>query len=143
MANPPSQLKSSSQKRKAERITKVYSDATIRTFSFAYFHLTLLRSSTAVSSTTREIETIDALSVKKFFTAALAQYFGIMGSAIPVDILKLDGQDAWVRVPFDDKSVVLEALSNWVGNDVAWRIRECGCWAGGLTGQNGHDLFSD
>lgn len=92
---------------------------------------------------TAKLPPIDLLTVRTHLTSALTRFLGTTGAAIPVDILRVEGRDAWVRVPYQDGRAVTEALAGWMGNEVAWKVRESGCWVGGLVGSNGHDLFDD
>ena len=119
----------------------VHSTTTIRNPSWTYFHLTLVTSS---SIGTKDAQpALDDITVRLHLTSALNQFLGVTGTAIPVDILKVEGSDAWIRVPTPDGSAVNEALSGWVGNDVAWRIRGRGCWLGGLTAGDEQDIFDE
>lgn len=118
--------------------TKILSDCTLKKFSFWYLRISLVTQQPPWNGTQ-----LDELTVKKYFTAAMVQRFGIIGSAVPADILKLDGGDTWIRVPFDDRAIVMEALTGWAGKALVWRIKESGCWLGGMVGSDGRDLFED
>ena len=63
------------------------------------------------------------------------------GTAIPIDILKVEGRDVWVRVPREDGRAVVEAGSGWVNEAVTWRVKGKSEWLGGLVAGNGRDLF--
>ncbi|CAF9936809.1 MAG: hypothetical protein HETSPECPRED_010452 [Heterodermia speciosa] len=105
---------------------------TIRDFPFTYLHLTLL-------STSPSPPPLDGLTAHKHLTAALRQFLGITGTAIPIDILKVDDGDVWIRVPREDGAAVAAALGNWVdaGEGVSWRIRGRGQWLGALVARTG------
>jgi ribonuclease P/MRP protein subunit POP8 len=76
-------------------------------------------------------------------TSALNQFLGIYGTAVPVDILKCEGPNVWIRVPREDSSATTEALSGWIGKtEVAWQIKASGTWLGGLSSGDGRDLFN-
>ena len=120
---------------------KVFSTTTIRSPPWTYFHLVLVTPSSIGAKSTGPA--LDDITVRMHLTSALNQFLGIAGTAIPVDILKVEGSDAWIRVPSPDSNAVNEALSGWVGNDVAWRIKGRGCWLGGLTVGNERELFED
>ena len=120
---------------------KVLSTTTIRSPPWTYFHLVLVTPASAGSESTGPA--LDDITVRMHLTSALSQFLGIAGTAIPVDILKVEGSDAWIRVPSPDSTAVNEALSGWVGNDVAWRIKGRGCWLGGLKIGKRRELFED
>ena len=105
---------------------------------------------------------LDALSARTYLSSALSQFLGLTGTAIPIDILKIDpasstrdqnaqsntrGYDCvWVRVPREDAAAVVAALSSWIGGggggaNVAWRICATGNYLGALVGGSGRDLF--
>lgn len=87
---------------------------------------------------------LDALTARTHLTSALSQFLGLTGTAIPIDILHLQDREVWVRVPWVDGSVVVAALTGWVGREsVGWRIRGRGTWLGGVVGGDGADLFGD
>ncbi|KAJ5586353.1 hypothetical protein N7450_006140 [Penicillium hetheringtonii] len=91
---------------------------------------------------------LDALSARTYLSSALSQLLGLAGTAIPIDILKIENKDtanaeqnqsysnisnnydcAWVRVPREDSAAVVAALSSWIGgsgtgsgSSVAWRV---------------------
>ena len=44
-------------------------------------------------------------------------------------------------MPAEDGRAVTEAVSGWVGNDVAWKVRESGAWLGGIVTGSGRHLF--
>lgn len=108
---------------------------TIRNPPFSYLHLTLLAPATIV---------FDLLTARAHLTSALNQFLGITGTAIPVDFLKIEGRDVWVRVPREDGAAVVSAISGWVGGEgVAWRIREKGDWLGAVVAGGGRRIFEE
>jgi ribonuclease P/MRP protein subunit POP8 len=111
--------------------------ATVRP-PFTYLHLTLLSSDPTLSHTSTPI---DAITARTHLTSALRRFLGITGTAISIDILKVEGRDVWIRAPQQDGSAVLEAVSGWVGSGVAWRVRASGTWLAGVLRGNGRDLF--
>lgn len=130
------------QKRKSKtKLSTIYSTTTIRHMSSTYFHLRLVSPSTLTTAASLQGPPIDLITVRTHITSALSQFLGATGAAIPVDILKVEGRDAWIRVPYEDGMAVTEALNGWIGNDVAWRVKESGCWLGGLSDCNWDDLF--
>jgi ribonuclease P/MRP protein subunit POP8 len=104
---------------------------------------------------------LDALTARTHLTAALSQFLGLAGTAISVDILKIEStplkrRDAdhdgrggvylWIRVPREDASAVVAAVSSWIGGEssgaeVAWRVCSKGNYLGGLVFGSGGDLF--
>ena len=78
----------------------------------------------------------DHLTFKVHITNALSQYLGITGTAIPVDVLKVCHRRAWVRVPRDDETAVVAALSQWSSRDnVSLQILARSTWLGNLDDQ--------
>lgn len=80
---------------------------------------------------------LDEITLRQHLFSALTQSFGLTGTAIPIDILKLEGYEAWIRVPRDDEMAVVAALAQYAGSagTVAVRVRGRGTWLGGLVGQ--------
>ncbi|KAF4314245.1 hypothetical protein GTA08_BOTSDO00065 [Botryosphaeria dothidea] len=96
-------------------------------------------------------QTADALSLRQRLTAALTQHLGAHGAAVPVDVLKMDGGDAWVRVPREDGAAVIAAVGAWVGVEaegerrVGMAVRGWGEWLAAVAlggGCGGQDVFS-
>ncbi|KIW71431.1 hypothetical protein PV04_03600 [Phialophora macrospora] len=106
---------------------------TLRNPPFSYFHLRL------ISLEPQPQQPLDELTIRSYLTAALQQYLGLTGTAIPIDILKVDDdQNAWIRVPRDDELAVTAAVSQWVGSkDVNLRIEARGTWLGGVVARRG------
>jgi len=98
---------------------------------FSYFHLSL-RPLVATSQAPLDL---DEISARAYLTLALQQYLGLSGTAISVDILKVEGRDVWIRAPSEDEVAVTASLSQWIGSkDLAWRIQQRGAWLGALVG---------
>jgi ribonuclease P/MRP protein subunit POP8 len=117
--------------------SKIHHTATLRSPTWTYFHISLY------TTTPSEIP-LDALTVRRYITSALSRSFGLTGSAIPVDILKLEGDELWIRVPLDDAMAVHESLSSWVGAEgggVRWVVKGRDEWLVRLVGGDGQDLF--
>ncbi|KAJ5752044.1 hypothetical protein N7520_008961 [Penicillium odoratum] len=98
------------------------------------------------------LQPLDDLSARTYLSAALSQFLGLTGTAIPIDILKIElasstaqkYDTAWIRVPRDDGAPVVGALSSWVGSgsvNVAWRVCAKGNYLGALVAGSGRDLF--
>ncbi|KAG6993803.1 hypothetical protein G7Y79_00050g085400 [Physcia stellaris] len=120
---------------------------TISPLPFTYIHLTLL-SSSAPNPSYPPPSPLDELTAHKYLTSALQQFLGLTGTAIPIDILKVDERDVWIRVPREDGSAVVAAVGNWVGKGeaesggrgegaVSWRVRGRGEWLGALVARSG------
>ncbi|KAL9612751.1 MAG: hypothetical protein Q9167_002690 [Letrouitia subvulpina] len=115
-------------------------DLTIRHLPWTYFHLSLQTTSNPVA--TAQSAPIDIITARRYLSSALQQFLGLTGTAICIDILKVDGRDVWLRVPSDDRAAVTNALSSWVGaEEVAWIIRGKEEWLAGLVAGNGDDHF--
>lgn len=83
---------------------------------------------------------LDEITLRTHLTSALNQYLGVTGTAIPVDIFKVESAtgEAWVRIPRDDERAVVAALSQWAGKGgIVVRILGRGSWLGGLIGGEG------
>ncbi|KAL7797483.1 hypothetical protein V8C37DRAFT_369622 [Trichoderma ceciliae] len=111
---------------------------TIKTPPFSYAHLELLTDPPDAG-----VE-LDNLQVKSYCTAALRQFLGLTGSAIFLDILKVEGSECWVRVPRDDLGSFAAALTAWKGTSdggirCLLRIKQCSDWLGMMVGSDGQD----
>lgn len=118
--------KSSGKKPKSQEI---YSATTIKTPTYSYAHLELI--TTANSA-------LDELQLRSYLTAALKQFLGATGSGMPIDILKVQGKESWVRVPRQDLGAFAAALTAWSGsgNATGFIIRAAGDWLGALVGRH-------
>lgn len=107
---------------------------TLRNPPYSYLHLrsTTQTASNATHKQKEQLE-FDEITVLSNLTSALNQYLGLTGSAIPIDILKVEGTEAWVRLPKDDEKALVAALSQWTGKSgVTLRVLARGSWLGGL-----------
>ncbi|KAK6833660.1 hypothetical protein PG987_008354 [Apiospora arundinis] len=89
---------------------------------------------------------LDALQVRSYCTAALQQFLGIAGTAISIDILKVDGADCWLRIPRDNLGAFSAAITAWRGTNengvhVTFQIKGCSDWLGSLVGRVGQDTL--
>ncbi|KAM0447978.1 hypothetical protein ACHAO4_008509 [Trichoderma viride] len=105
---------------------------------FSYIHLELLTDPPGAG-----VE-LDNLQVKSYCTAALTQFLGITGSAISLDILKVEESGCWIRVPRDDLGPFAAALTAWKGTSDGGvkrllRIKQCSDWLGMMAGSDGQD----
>jgi hypothetical protein len=95
------------------------------------------------TTTSPPTDPLDALSLRTYLSSALTQFLGLTGSATPVDILKLEGQEAWIRVPSEEVKLVQAAVSSWVGGSEdeqrQLRVRGVGGWLGALVGNRSEE----
>lgn len=103
----------------------------------SYAHLELVSPSGAAPA-------LDALQAHSYCLAALARFLGDTGSAVPVDVLKVERNRCWVRVPSDDLSALAAAVTAWGGTrdggvDVVFRLLGCSDWLGCLVGREGQE----
>ena len=108
---------------------------TIKAPSFSYAWLE------SISDSTSQIE-LDEITVRTRITSALTQFLGLTGSAISIDILKVEEQECWIRIPREDLSLVLAAVGGWVGGSetdgkMGWRVKGSGNWLSALVGKRG------
>jgi ribonuclease P/MRP protein subunit POP8 len=108
---------------------------TIKTPPFSYACLELISDSTTDNE-------LDMITVRSHIMASLTQFLGLSGSAISVDILKVERKECWIRIPREDLTPVLAAVGGWIGgNDVdgkvGWRVKARGNWLSSLVGNYG------
>lgn len=139
IAAPASTNTSTKKKRKRAPKPHVLSQFTIRNPPWAYVHLQHLTSSSGNGPD------LDPVTAHLHLTAALSQFLGLHGTAIPFDILKLEEQDVWIRLPAEDRSALVGAVGGWVsGNGEGWRVDGWSSWNASAMGRNsGQDLFAD
>jgi ribonuclease P/MRP protein subunit POP8 len=124
-----------SKKKPKTKPHHVLHQATLRKPSWTYFRLQLFSSPLAN-------EHLDILTAKSYLNSALQRFLGLHGAAIPVDILKLEGTDIWIRVPREDVITVHEAIASWMGDGVRWAVKGRDEWLVRLAdGGDGQDLF--
>lgn len=58
---------------------------------------------------------LDDLTSKSYCTDALKQYLGLTGEAIPVEILRTDDSECWVRLPRPDLEKFSAAITTFKG----------------------------
>lgn len=136
-APPPSSTKRShSNSKPQQQPTKTL---TLRNPTWSYIRLQQFQPPQNTS-------TLDALTAHIQITAALHQFLGVHGAAVPVDVLKLEGSDVWIRVPAEDRSAVVAAVGGWVGRaGEGWRVMGWSSWSAGAEGgkDGGRDLFGN
>jgi ribonuclease P/MRP protein subunit POP8 len=118
-----------------QRDSSTTTSFTLRNPPYAYFHLSIRSLQFSQSS-----QSLDEITARSYLTAALQQYLGLMGTAIAIDILKVEGAHIWIRVPRDDESAVTAALSQWCSSaegSVSLRVEARGSWLGGVAASGG------
>lgn len=117
----------------------------LRNPTWSYVHLEHITPPPQSSSTPSSPAPLDALTAHVHITAALNQFLGLHGAAVPVDVLKLAGREVWIRVPAKDRSALVAAVGGWVGRQgEGWRVRGWSSWSAGAKGrEGGRDLFGN
>lgn len=107
---------------------EIYSTA-IKNPTYAYAHLELITTNNLI---------LDDLQIRSYLTSALKQFLGTTGSGMPIDILKVQGKESWVRVPRQDLGAFAAALTAWSGSgsSAGFIIRAAGDWLGALVGRH-------
>ncbi|KAI5267066.1 hypothetical protein E4T47_08136 [Aureobasidium subglaciale] len=124
------------KRKRSETSQPPVTQCTIRNPPWSYLHLSLITSAPNYQ--------LDALTAHLHLRAALSQFLGLHGTAIPVDILKLKGSDVHVRVPREDASAVVIAVGGWMGKGgEGWRVKSQGSWGVGLSSSAEVDLFKN
>ncbi|KAM5440133.1 putative ribonuclease P [Microsporum canis] len=156
-----------SEKKRKRKSTSAETLVTLtsRRPQWAYLHLELTQNEliqdvntnrvTAASDSITKAPALDPLTAKTYLSAALSQYLGLSGTAIPIDILKIaskanqrNARYLWIRLPYDDAAAASAAMSSWIGSesgpgstDVALRVVARGSRLGALVGGSGKELF--
>ncbi|KAG9943920.1 hypothetical protein KCU85_g8349, partial [Aureobasidium melanogenum] len=122
------------KRKRSEKASSNVTQFTIRNPPWAYLQLSLITNSPNYQ--------LDALTAHLHLRAALSQFLGLHGTAIPIDILKLHNNDVHVRVPREDASALVVAVGGWVGKSgEGWRVKNSSSWGVGLHSSAGADLF--
>jgi len=147
-SNPSTATATTNSRKKRKRKPKrkiITHQFTIRNPPWAYIHLQHLTSTpTDVSSS--EPHLLDAVTAHLDLKAALSRFLGLHGEAVSIDILKLEGDDVWIRVPAEDKIMLVAAAGGWVsGKGEGWRVKGTSSWDARAWGRDGggQDLFHD
>ncbi|KAK6430949.1 hypothetical protein LTR95_012890 [Oleoguttula sp. CCFEE 5521] len=137
------QTSTSSKKRVRTPKTQTLSNLTLRNPQWAYIHLSLVTAK--LPSSYPDYPPLDALTSHLNLTSALSQFLGLHGGAIPIDILKLEGQDVWVRIPANDRVGFVAAMGGWAGRGgESWRVVGWSSWSANARGKDGgKDLFGE
>jgi hypothetical protein len=81
------------------------------------------------------------LTAKQRINSALSKFLGVLGSSMRVDILQIDGQSLWVRVPRDCGNAFHEALSSWGADSTKYIVKGRDDWLVKLLAYSPEDLF--
>jgi len=122
-------------KRQQSEPSVVLHSSTLRRPQWTYFHL-------AAFSTAAEEPPNDPITTRQNLSSALSKFLGLAGWSIPVDILKIQGTDIWVRVPRDNSRAFHEGVSAWVGQgQLKYIIKGKDDWLPKLSVGDGQDVF--
>lgn len=136
--NKAQPISASIKKKRKKKATKkhILTSFTIRNPQWTYLRLQRL-------SSAKDVPSLDAVTAHMYLTSALSQFLGLHGAAISFDILKLEGQDVWIRLPAEDRSSLVAAAGGWVNsNGEGWRVKGESSWDAGVSScDNGQDLF--
>jgi ribonuclease P/MRP protein subunit POP8 len=131
-----SMLSVASLKKTPQKSQEVYS-CTVRQPPYAYAQIKVDSGDSSVSAA------LDPLLARSYCASALQRFLGITGSAITVDILKVDERagEFWVRVPRPDLGRFSAAITTWPGasqsgSSAVLRVVACGDWLGSLLGRS-------
>ncbi|TKA24100.1 hypothetical protein B0A50_06840 [Salinomyces thailandicus] len=137
---PTTQNDSVSERKRRKRKAKnhVLNQFTIRSPPWAYVHLQHLSPPGGGTN-------LDAVTAHLHLSAALSQFLGLHGTAIPTDIMKLEGREVWIRIPAEDKTALIAAVGGWVsGKGEGWRVKGASSWdARAMARKSGQELFHD
>ncbi|KAJ0388158.1 hypothetical protein COL922a_000789 [Colletotrichum nupharicola] len=128
MATQSSEIPTSTPRATSQRSHELLT-CTIKTPPFSYAQLELVSDASRVS----DITPLDNL-----------QFLGATGSAIPIDILKVEDRECWLRVPRQDLSPFAAAVTAWAGvseqgDRRTLRVKQCSDYLGAMVGANGQD----
>lgn len=112
----------------------VLQTTTHRRPQWTYFHLALF--------TIAPGQAPDIITVKQHLNSATTRFLGLLGSAIPVDILHQSGSDLWLRVPRDASVAFHEAVSGWSGSGARFVTRGKSDWLASLACGSSEELFT-
>ena len=115
---------------------------TVRKPPYSYLHLALISASTlphVLPAKSRKVQSdMDLLTAQSYVGSALKQYLGLTGSTIPIDFLRIEGMDCWIRIPRQDEMMVVGALGHWISSregGVAWKVKCTRPWLGRMAAE--------
>ncbi len=130
------------EKAKARKYLELFT-CTISKPEYAYAQLELVTDGTAAAAAFAR-PALDALELRAHCTAALTQFLGATGAGMSMDILKVEGNEGWVRLAREDLGPFAAAIAAWPGASSSsssdetrsiLRIRASGNWLGSLLGR--------
>lgn len=129
------EVATSSKGKKQGKSRELFS-CTISKPSFAYAQVEAL----TARQTGAADSALDPLQIRSYCTAALKQFLGATGAGIPLDLLKIDGRQFWMRLPREDLGLFAAALAAWSSTDqdgatTVLRLCASGNWLGSLIGR--------
>lgn len=126
---PPAESKTK-EKNKAEETT-----FTLRHPPYTYMYLIV-----KALSPTAAVD-VDTVTAQSYLRSALSQFLGLTGTAIRLDLLKVEGKDIWLRVAKEDASAVVAAVSQWAstGQGVSLQVKARGTWLGAVMAKGKMD----
>lgn len=132
---PPEGDRSAVKKTRLEKSHDILT-CTVKRHQFSYVHMEL------VTDDPSQPGSLDELQVKSHCTAALRQFLGLTGEGIPLDLLKAEGTECWVRVPREDLGAFAAAITAWRGAtedgvQCLLRVKQCSDWLGAMVGSDG------
>ncbi|KAA8904497.1 hypothetical protein FN846DRAFT_952756, partial [Sphaerosporella brunnea] len=89
---------------------------TIREHDWAYANLQILYDPPYDPAKNDAAWPPDILTWRTTLTTALTQFLGLSGAAIGIDILHLDRDEAWLRIPRAEKQRFQAAVSGYLGS---------------------------
>jgi len=144
---PPQSGKSQKSSQSLQRIT-------IKSPEYSYFHLKMfdipssppshfaLRTNWRSRIFDPPLDTpglVDAITWRTSLTNSLMQYLGVIGSAIRIDILHIEGEEAVLRLPTSDMVKFGAAVSGFVGTsegrNIGFRTLGSSAFLMGLVGR--------
>lgn len=113
--NLPSSTSTKKRKRNAPSTPQphILHQSTFRRPPHTLLHLRL--TSTSTPNPTNLSADLDPLTFLQSITAALHSYLGVTGAAIPLDVMKIEGRDVWVRCQMGDERGLRAGVGEWVG----------------------------
>lgn len=139
----------SKKRKKNNKKPHILVQRTLRNPSWCYIHLRhLTPSPTNITKTSSQPpDSLDPVTAHLHLTTALQQFLGLHGNAIRFDILKLEGQDVWIRAQGEDQRAIVAAAGGWVsGRGEGWSVVGWSSWdaaAGAGARDGGRGLFGD
>lgn len=112
----------------------------LRNPPYSYLHLKVVNSQPSGRQSNMSME-VDDITIRSYCNSAMQQQFGLTGAAVPLEVLKVQGPEAWMRVPKEDEAALLSALSQWtgVGGTVTVRVLNRSSWLGQLDRDSSWD----